>query len=152
MGEAMINSPNATRSKRRVGTAHQTGWQEGFARSAHWRRFMLATRMLRIFVDGTRVRLTGSRTAWEAEVECALTIVNHRRVPVAGMVGFVDLPEGWTVADGGRTVPSIAPNGSRRVMLTARATMMPTGPDGVLMLPIEFITDDGVIHRREARG
>ena len=142
MAEALMNALDG--SRRNVGT-------ETFTRGARWRRFILATRRLHIFVDGTRVRLRGTRTAWEADVECALTIANRRRVPVSGTVRFTDLPQGWTAAATGRPTGSIAPNSSRRVTLTARATVFPIGPAGFLTLPIEFAGEEGQVYRCNVR-
>ncbi len=143
MADELVN-----RSLGRAAT-RQTG---DFARTAAWRRFMLATRTLRLYVDGTRMRLTGTRTEWEADVECTLTIVNRTRVPITGTIGFIDPPSAqWTMLDENQAVGSIGPNSSRRVTLTARLTGLPTEPGGVMYLPIEFTTLQGAVHRCEAR-
>ncbi len=121
------------------------------ARSAVWRRFMLAARRLQVHVDGTRVRLRGARSSWQADVECTLTIVNGTRLPVAGTVRWADLPAGWTADTDGRPVTPISPNSSRRVTLTARATTLPVASGGFALFPIEFITEVGAVHRLDAR-
>jgi hypothetical protein len=129
---------------------------EDFAATTTWRRFMLSARRLHINVDGSRVRLRGSRMTGEADLECALTIVNRKRVPVAGTVSFLQLPPGWTAFDE-TSVASIPPNGTRRVTLTASVSALPTGaglPEllrQVRDLPIELTTEAGITHRTEAR-
>lgn len=128
----------------------------GLTATAAWRRFMLSARRLHINADGSRVRLRGSRVTGEADLECALTIVNRKRVPVAGTVRFLQLPPGWTAFDD-TPVASIPPNGTRRVNLTARVSALPTRarlPELLRQarsLPIELTTETGITHRTEAR-
>jgi hypothetical protein len=98
------------------------------------------------------MRLCGARRAWEAEVDCALTIVNRTRLPIEGTMRFVDLPEGWTALGEARLVEKIMPNSSRRLTLMARATALPSGSGGSVSLPVEFTTKDGEVHRCVARA
>ncbi|UCE59392.1 MAG: hypothetical protein JSU63_18360 [Phycisphaerales bacterium] len=123
---------------------------EDFAGSAAWRRFMVETRGLYAAVDGTRVRLIGTRARPMLEVECALTIMNTTRTPIGGELRFADLPAEWEAA-GALSLAPIPPGGSRRVKLVASAPVMPTGPDGFLILPVELSTDDGLIREVSAR-
>ncbi len=142
MAEALLEASYRNRPKTRF---------DAFARDAMWRRFMSAARTLHFYVDGTRLRFTGTPAAWRADVECALTIVNRRRVPVAGTVRLVDLLEGWMTLAEGLSVASVAPNSSRRVTLTAQTSALPVGPGGIVSLPIEFTTEDGTVHQRQAQ-
>jgi len=124
---------------------------ELFAHNAGWRRFMLSTRRLSIAIDGVRVRPAGGPSNLSASVECAITLVNHKRVPVSGTIAFGQLPGGWTTPDGEIEVSTIAPNGSRRMTLTAEAYLPATDAAGVLMLPLTFTTDQGMVHQANAR-
>jgi hypothetical protein len=123
---------------------------ESFARSSEWRGLMMRTRELRAYVDGTRIRLTGTRARPLLEVECALTLMNATRMPVTGELRFVDLPQGWEPR-GEQRIGPIPPGGSRRVKLTAYATTVATGPRGFLLVPMELSTDDGMVRRLHAR-
>ncbi|MCH8967033.1 MAG: DUF4091 domain-containing protein [Planctomycetes bacterium] len=142
MADELINAAQAALPRRPAAT---------LARTVAWRRFMAASRKLRLCVDGVRVRFVGSPGEREAEVQCALTITNRTRVPAAGVIRFVELPAGWTTAEEEQAIPTIPPNESRRVSLTALATVIPTESGGHLSLPIELTTADGEVVRVEAR-
>ena len=124
---------------------------EALVRTTAWRQFMLATRRIGVHVDGVRVRMIGPSATSAAEVECALTVENRTRTPLAGTIRFVELPEGWTARPHERTFPEIAPNSSARLRLTALASVIPTTPGGFLHLPLELETADGDLRRFNAR-
>jgi len=115
-----------------------------------WRRLITHTRDLKVYVDGTRVRLSGTRASPVLELECALTIANGTRTPVAGSVRFTGLPEDWPLPDD-RRIATIPPNGSRRVKVTGQAITMPALPGGAFELPLELAIDDGMVHHLQAR-
>jgi hypothetical protein len=77
--------------------------------------------------------------------------MNGTRVPVAGTVRWADLPAGWVADAGERPLAQIIPNGSRRVTLTAQADDLPIGPGGFLVVPVQFTTEVGSVHRLDAR-
>ncbi|MCH7838806.1 MAG: DUF4091 domain-containing protein, partial [Planctomycetes bacterium] len=120
-------------------------------RTTAWRRLMSETRKLHLVADGCRVRWSSFRGDGAAEVECSMTLVNRTRVPVRGTIRFADLPAGWSMPNERTHVPSIAPNESRRVVVTADAMRLPTGTDGCFSLPVVFEAEDGSQHRRDAR-
>jgi hypothetical protein len=122
-----------------------------FARTAAWRRFMLATRKIDMRVDGVRARLAGSPAARGVELETSLTIVNRQRAPVSGTVRWAELPQEWTTPAGDATIAAIAPGSARRVTLHARMPQAFAGGEGVSAIPVEFGTEDGETCRREAR-
>ena len=123
---------------------------EDFARRTAWRRLMLATRRLRLTVDGVRARLAGAPSARVAEIECALTLSNRTRLPAGGTLGFSSLPEGWEVAEGLRELDPVAPNGARRVILNATAHLMRCAPGGHVWLPVTWQTEDGRAQQAQA--
>jgi len=122
-----------------------------FARTAAWRRFMLATRKVDLRVDGVRARPAGSLAARGVELETSLTIVNRQRAPVSGTVRWAELPQEWTGPAGDATIAAIAPGSARRVTLHARMPQAFAGEEGVSAIPVEFATEDGETVRREAR-
>ena len=79
-----------------------------------------------------------------------MAVVNRTRVPVRGTIRFADLPAGWSMPNEPTRVPSIAPNESRRVVVTADAIGLPTGIDGCVSLPVVFEAEDGSQLRRDA--
>ena len=123
-----------------------------FARTAAWRRFMLATRKVIAQSDGVRGRMIGTPAAREVDLETSLTIVNRERTPLSGTVRFGPLPEGWSANSEEALVSAIAPGSTRRLTLSARASHVPMGEGGILSLPIELATDDGEVHRRTVRA
>lgn len=116
---------------------------EDFARQTAWRRLMLATRQLHLTVDGVRVRLTGIRSARAAEIEYTFTLANRTRIPAGGTLALADLPAGWEASQPQRQVDSVAPNGARRVMLSATTSTLRCGPGGHVWLPVVWQTEDG---------
>ncbi len=137
---------------KRVWVGRTLSSEEEFAKTAVWRRFMAATKRVRVNLDGVRLRLTGPRTRWAADAECTFTIFNGTRVPVDGSMAFATpLPAPWTTLESERSVATIRPGGSKRVTLTLETTALPTEPGGVRSLPIEFTTARGIVHRSEAR-
>ena len=124
---------------------------ERFARSATWRRFMLAARRTDLHVDGARVRIQGPPARREAEVECALTVVNQTRVPVSGTVRWDALPEAWSALDGERSFQALSPGDARRLRLSATTRTLPAGGGGVWGMPIELRIDEGASPRHIAR-
>ena len=124
---------------------------EVLARNTAWRRFMIETRKLRVVVDGTRVRATGSSPVPAVEVESVLTFFNRRRLPFSGAARFAELPDGWRASDADDRAIQIPPNGARQVRLTARALVIPATPGGYMTLPVELLDDDGPTRRFEVR-
>ena len=123
-----------------------------FKATAMWRRFMPATRAMRLTVDGVRMRLVGPRTQWEAEAECTVTVTNGTRLPAAGTIGVTGpLAPAWTTNDVDRPVGLIRPGSSRRIMLVAELNGLPTNPTGAMALPVSFVTQKGDESRVEAR-
>lgn len=120
------------------------------ARTTNWRRFMLGTRRLQVDVDGVRFRLTGPRTGWKGHVDCTLTIANRRRVPVSGTIRLTELAANWEPMLEEQEVPTIPPDTSRRLTLTANATSIPTSRTGHVPLAIEFTSQKGRVHEQTA--
>lgn len=130
---------------------------EQFVADTKWHRFMLAARRVRLAADGTRVRLTGNRAAWEAEVTYAVTIVNRKRTPLSGFIQLTHLPSGWSVGER-VAVTSIPPNGSRNVAITAHTAIPPfdsralrENPTFTTIPSIELTTADGGVYQSPAR-
>jgi hypothetical protein len=114
-----------------------------FTESARWRRFMLSTRVLEAGVEAVRVYSVVGAVRPELGIDCAISLMNRKRVPVSGSIGFAALPAGWHSGDPERAFGPILPNGSQRVTLTARTDMIVTNAMGVLNLPIVLRTEDG---------
>ncbi|MCH7885372.1 MAG: DUF4091 domain-containing protein, partial [Planctomycetes bacterium] len=134
-----------------VGKAPAPSRAATLRRTTAWRRLMSETRKLTLMADGCRVRWSSFRGDGAAEVECSMAVVNRTRVPVRGTIRFADLPAGWSMPNEPTRVPSIAPNESRRVVVTADAIGLPTGIDGCVSLPVVFEAEDGSQLRRDAR-
>jgi hypothetical protein len=120
-------------------------------RTATWRRFMLGTRALRFDIDGLRFRLSGTQTDWEGHLDGVVTLTNRRRVPVEGTIRLTDLPAGWTMNTEATEVPTIPPDSTRRVTLTADVSSMPATPTGHVPFSFEFRSDEGHVHHRNLR-
>ncbi len=115
-------------------------------RTASWRRLMLGTRRLTVRQDGARIRLRGTPVQPEAEIECSLTVDNRTRAPVSGSIEFSDLPAGWTAQTAARAFPSVGPNRTRRVSLTADVRALPSGVNGIMVLPAALVSAAGERH------
>jgi len=152
MAEELIRASSARAEASGSENVRGAERSQPFARTAAWRRFMLATRKADVQSDGVRGCLIGTPAAREVELETSLTIVNRERTPMSGAVRFGALPEGWSARSGEAVVSAIAPGSARRMTLSARASHVPTGEGGILGLPIELSTDDGEVHRRTVRA
>jgi hypothetical protein len=115
-----------------------------------WRRFMQRTRRIDVKVDG--VRVVASRSDENAlAVSAAVTLTNHTRLPVAGVLRFDGLPLNWETDPAGSSFGDIQPGQSRRITLTASTTAVHTDLAGVEYLPMVLEADDGLEVRAMAR-
>jgi hypothetical protein len=121
------------------------------ADTVQWRRFMEATRRLKIEIDGVRVRPIGPSLAGAVEVVVSVTLVNLTRASISGQLAFEDLPITWQAQPPEVEVPEIAPQDSRRVSLRATAGVMETDAGGVRYLPMILRTSHGQAYRFSAR-
>jgi hypothetical protein len=104
---------------------------------------MLSTRILEAGVEAVRVYSVVGAVRPELGVDCVISLMNRKRVPVSGSIGFAALPPGWHSVDRERGFGPIPPNASQRVTLTVRTDMIITDAAGVLNLPITLQTGDG---------
>ncbi|HNQ24523.1 MAG TPA: DUF4091 domain-containing protein [Phycisphaerae bacterium] len=135
------------------------GGAEAFTRRTSWRRLMLATRRFRVEPNGVRIRLAGgaytpeagSPPARLAEIECALALSNHARVPTGGILQLADLPDVWEADPAERTIDPLAPGSARRTTLKATTPGLHCSLGGHLWLPVDWAADDGGHERVHAR-
>jgi hypothetical protein len=141
-----------------LGGRRPLGRMEAFANDATWRRFMLASRQVRLSTVGTRMHLTGSRESWEADIDYTMSISNRKRVPIDGLARMADLPGGWTPVETNTRVNTVAPNTTSQLNLTLRATTPPlprstmAWASSASRLPmVELRTERGDTYRTPAR-
>ena len=133
---------------------------ESLVANVSWRRFMLGTRTLNLAVEGVRVRvdrggdspavtnsptLTSSPTLTDGGliVDYTLNVLNNRRTPLSGTIGFDSLPPGWTSSTGPVPIERLAPGSSRRVVIAARTRGVLTDAAGALTTEIKIETTEG---------
>lgn len=98
----------------------ERGDREEFARSASWRRFLLATRRVETRFEGARMRIGGGPGATSADVVTSWTIANRTRLPVDANLNIGPVPDSWSVSDDGPELHTIhlGTGESRRVSFT----------------------------------
>ena len=129
MGEALVEALTAPVGEQPT---------ESFTHQTSWRRLMLATRRPALITDGLRVRLRGTRQTRTADVDCAVTLLNRTRLPLAGTLALHGCPEAWDLDPLERPIEAVAPASARRALLSAVAPTMPTTAAGHLPLRVAW--------------
>ncbi len=108
-----------------------------------WRQFMTATRRVHLRSEGVRLAWSGHPGRHGMDVEIAIRVFNHTRVPLSGTLQ-IRSTEGiasWEPA--AKAVSNLQPNDARIVRLRTYLSPQANGDMEIWPFPLEFILDSG---------